>query len=222
MWKKAMDTKPGKLVVWTAKVSWRMAKPVVTYSKHNKIKAWIAAIAIFSFVWHTWNVNNWSDYVKPSITSTYISQGLTTDSITKSLAADENVLWNMNTVEKKKVSDYVLDKTQDWKYKVSSYKILNDDFLKELSAKKNIPIWDISVKLITPQDTLERHAIKNSKNPQKLTEFLWKVGESNIKKSFDDEFNTIIIYSIDSKDMITYKAQIEELSKYQMFSMNIR
>lgn len=214
-----------KAVKYTAKGSWKTVKAVWSIAKKNPVKTWIAAYALYSFIGHSGlaDLNN-HNYSKPTITTTHIAQSIQNESITKSLAADENVFWSVNKVEKKS-SDFVLTNLGNGKYEVGSYKIIDLNSVKEIANKLGTDVSNIDVKMISKRATFEWAVLQNIKDSSKknrVASFLSKISESDVTNDVDEDFALVMKYSISANDVSKYADVIKELSQYKKFSMTIK
>lgn len=210
----------------TAKGSWKTVKAVWTIAKNNKIKTWIAAYALYSFVGHSGLADiNSTDYSKPTVTKTHIAQSIQNDSITKSLAADENVFWSVSNKVEKKSSDVVLTNLGNGKYEVASYKVIDLNSVNEIAKKLGTEVTNIDVKMISKRATFEwavLQNIKDSAKKERVNKFLSKIDESDVTNDVDEDFALVMKYNISSSDVSKYSDVIKELSQYKKFSMTIK
>lgn len=222
--KRAINSKWWRIAKVALVKSWKVTKFVLKNSFKHPIKASLVTAAIYMAATHTgWMINDQGSYKKLTSADNIISQTMVASSVAKSLAADENVFWNVARAWTKS-SDFAVRRQADGKVALMSYKFIKDVDIDNFTKKYKIEKSNIITKKISERETLETSVAfndpsVNSAMKAKLKSFFADVANTTVTNW--DDFQAVVVYDIDSKTAEKHKEAIEALKEYKMFDLKI-
>lgn len=219
------ETLPGKATIWTAKLTGKAVSKTFAFAKKSPKMAWLAAVAVYAMsnfaTMPSDDVGNWARFA--TINNTKIEQQLGQDSVIKSLAADENVFWAMDSsVSNGKSLTYTVKKLDDGSYEVRTNKpkYVGSKSLNRIAEQYKTEAGKIKIKLLSDTDYFNEVAVAASSNPKAMNEFFKSAGTP--EKLYDANGKSKMVFGISEKTKDTFEKQLEELKQFEEFSYNLK